>query len=132
MIALKTLYGRGAFPESSGSREAIEELHRSTDSVKAFLDEMTVREEGAYARSVMTSTRLTAATAMRTTARRTGNPSSSATCGTRASSPSERRKGVMYMNLRLKNPDEIFDEDGVLGEDRERIQGSERYQRCSI
>ena len=25
----------------------------------------------------------------------------------------------MYMNLRLKNPDEIFDEDGVLGEETE-------------
>jgi hypothetical protein len=36
--------------------------------------------------------RLTAATAMRTTARRTGSPCSSATCGTRVSSPSGRRK----------------------------------------
>ena len=45
VVALKELYRRGEFPESPGSREAIEELHRSADSVKAFLDERVEEKE---------------------------------------------------------------------------------------
>jgi len=46
MVGLKALYSRGAFLESNGSQEAIDDLYRSADSVKAFLDDCTERKSG--------------------------------------------------------------------------------------
>ena len=46
MVALYCLYKRGYFSVSDHSKEVVEELHRSADSVKAFLDSMIVRKEG--------------------------------------------------------------------------------------
>ena len=46
MVGLKALYSRGCFLESNGSQEAIDDLYRSADSVKAFLDDCTERKPG--------------------------------------------------------------------------------------
>lgn len=46
MVGLKALYSRGSFLESNGSQEAIDDLYRSADSVKAFLDDCTQRKPG--------------------------------------------------------------------------------------
>lgn len=46
VAALKQLYADNHFCESSHSRECIEELYRSADSVKAFLDEKICRQTG--------------------------------------------------------------------------------------
>ena len=46
MVGLKALYSRGCFLESNGSQEAIDDLYRSADSVKAFLDDCTERKSG--------------------------------------------------------------------------------------
>lgn len=47
IAALKQLYADNHFCESLHSRECIEELYRSADSVKAFLDEKICRQKGA-------------------------------------------------------------------------------------
>lgn len=47
IAALKQLYADNHFCESHHSRECIEELYRSADSVKAFLDEKICRQNGA-------------------------------------------------------------------------------------
>lgn len=47
IAALKQLYTDNHFCESLHSRECIEELYRSADSVKAFLDEKICRQKGA-------------------------------------------------------------------------------------
>lgn len=47
IAALKQLYADNHFCESLHSRECIEELYRSADSVKAFLDEKICRQNGA-------------------------------------------------------------------------------------
>lgn len=47
VAALKQLYTENHFCESSHSRECIEELYRSADSVKAFLDEKICKQNGA-------------------------------------------------------------------------------------
>ncbi len=46
VAALKQLYADNHFCESCHSRECIEELYRSADSVKAFLDEKVCRQNG--------------------------------------------------------------------------------------
>ena len=46
VAALKQLYADNHFCESHHSRECIEELYRSADSVKAFLDEKVCRQNG--------------------------------------------------------------------------------------
>ena len=46
VAALKQLYADNHFCESRHSRECIEELYRSADSVKAFLDEKVCRQNG--------------------------------------------------------------------------------------
>lgn len=46
IAALKQLYADNHFCESIHSRECIEELYRSADSVKAFLDEKICRQKG--------------------------------------------------------------------------------------
>lgn len=46
VAALKQLYADNHFCESRHSRECIEELYRSADSVKAFLDEKVYRQNG--------------------------------------------------------------------------------------
>ena len=46
MAALSDLYTRGYFSVSEHSKEVIEELHRSVDSIKAFLDSMIVPKAG--------------------------------------------------------------------------------------
>lgn len=46
VAALKQLYADNHFSESAHSRECIEELYRSADSVKAFLDEKICRQKG--------------------------------------------------------------------------------------
>ncbi len=46
VAALKQLYEDNYFCESRHSRECIEELYRSADSVKAFLDEKVCRKNG--------------------------------------------------------------------------------------
>ncbi len=46
VAALKQLYANNHFCESRHSRECIEELYRSADSVKAFLDEKICRQSG--------------------------------------------------------------------------------------
>ena len=118
MFALKTLYGRGAFPESSGSREAIEELHRSTDSVKAFLDEMTVREDGAFTKRHDVYEAY-CSYCNENDRKAHGKSVFFRYMRDKGLFTQRKAEGVMYMNLRLKNPDEIFDEDGVLGEETE-------------
>ncbi len=44
IAALRMLYKDGRFCESSSSREEVEKLHRAADTVKAFMDECTVKE----------------------------------------------------------------------------------------
>lgn len=46
MVALQQLYANNSFIESSHSQECIEELYRSADSIKAFLDEKTYPSDG--------------------------------------------------------------------------------------
>ena len=48
MQALHELYVRGELSESENSRRCVEEARRSTDSVKAFVDEMLVFKPGAW------------------------------------------------------------------------------------
>ena len=43
---LRILYQNGAFSESNSSREEVEKLHRAADTVKAFMDECTERQQG--------------------------------------------------------------------------------------
>ena len=116
MVALKTLYDRGAFPESSGSREAIEELHRSTDSVKAFLDEMTVREEGAYAKRHDVYEAY-CSYCNENDRKAHGKSVFFRYMRDKGLFTQRKTEGVMYRNLRLRNSDEIFDEDAILGDD---------------
>ena len=116
MVALKTLYDRGAFPESSGSREAIEELHRSTDSVKAFLDEMTVREEGAYAKRHDVYEAY-CSYCNENDRKAHGKSVFFRYMRDKGLFTQRKTEGVMYRNLRLRNTDEIFDEDAILGDD---------------
>ncbi len=47
MAALGRLYERGSFIESAHSKECIDELYRSADSIKAFLDECVVIKKDA-------------------------------------------------------------------------------------
>lgn len=46
IAALEKLYKDGYFTESSGSRQEVEKLHRAADTVKAFIDECTERQQG--------------------------------------------------------------------------------------
>lgn len=46
IYALKTLYAEGKFRESAGCKEEVEKLHRAADTVKAFMDECTRRQQG--------------------------------------------------------------------------------------
>lgn len=46
IAGLQRLYREGQFRESAGSRTEVEKLHRAADTVKAFMDEQTVREQG--------------------------------------------------------------------------------------
>ena len=54
MKALRKLYQQGAFTVSDHGKECVEELYRSADSVKAFLDEKVKSKEGSRInRSIM-------------------------------------------------------------------------------
>lgn len=46
IYALKTLYAEGKFRESAGCKEEVEKLHRAADTVKAFMNECTRRQQG--------------------------------------------------------------------------------------
>ena len=46
IYALKTLYSEGKFRESDACKEEVEKLHRAADTVKAFMDECTQRQQG--------------------------------------------------------------------------------------
>ena len=46
MKALQKLYRQGSFTVSEHGRECVEELYRSADSVKAFLDERITAKDG--------------------------------------------------------------------------------------
>lgn len=46
IYALRTLYSEGKFRESDACKEEVEKLHRAADTVKAFMDECTQRQQG--------------------------------------------------------------------------------------
>jgi len=47
LAGLKILYLEGGFRETARSREEVDKLHRAADTVKAFMDECTERQQGA-------------------------------------------------------------------------------------
>lgn len=46
IAGLRILYQEGKFRETEGSRQEVEKLHRAADTVKAFMDECTERQQG--------------------------------------------------------------------------------------
>lgn len=51
IAGLRILYQEGEFRESERSRQEVEKLHRAADTVKAFMDECTERQQGSRIKS---------------------------------------------------------------------------------
>lgn len=111
MAGLKALYSRDHFLESGKSREAINDLYRSADSVKAFLEDCTEQKSGSKEK------RSDVFEAYYEYCRDNGRQAHGKSIFfTRMKEKGILLKrfnsGIYYVDIRLKNPDESYLEEG--------------------
>lgn len=110
MTALKALYDRGSFLESEKSREAIDDLYRSADSVKAFLDDCVENKRGSMEK------RSDVYEAYFEYCRENGRQAHGKSIFFRKIKDKgimlkRTSSGIFYLDIRLRNPDESYLED---------------------